>query len=50
LLTLAEAQTLTGLARGVLREAIDRGKLKAKIIGRAWRIKRDDLNAFIKKL
>jgi excisionase family DNA binding protein len=50
LLTLAEAYTLTGLSRGILREAIDAGKLKARIIGRAWRIKRDDLNAFIKKL
>jgi excisionase family DNA binding protein len=50
LLTLAEAHTLTGLSRGILREAIDAGKLKARIIGRAWRIKRDDLNAFIKKL
>jgi excisionase family DNA binding protein len=50
LLTLAEARELTGLARGVLREAIDRGKLKAKIIGRAWRVKRADLDAYIRKL
>jgi excisionase family DNA binding protein len=50
LLTLAEAQTLTGLARGVLREAIGQGKLKAKIIGRAWRVKRTDLDAYVKKL
>jgi excisionase family DNA binding protein len=50
LLTLAEAYTLTGLSRGILREAIDAGKLKARIIGRAWRVKRDDLNVFIRKL
>ncbi len=50
LLTLAEAQALTGLSRGVLREAIDKGKLKGQVIGRAWRIKRTDLEAYIKKL
>jgi excisionase family DNA binding protein len=50
LLTLAEAHTLTGLSRGVLRDAIDAGKLKAKIIGRAWRVKRADLDAYIRKL
>jgi excisionase family DNA binding protein len=50
LLTLAEARELTGLARGVLREAIDQGKLKAKIIGRAWRVKRADLDTYIHKL
>lgn len=50
LLTLAEAQVLTGLSRGVLRDSIDSGELKAKQIGRAWRIKRSDLEAFIGKL
>jgi excisionase family DNA binding protein len=50
LLTLAEAHNLTGLSRGILREAIDGGKLKAKIIGRAWRVKRADLDSYIGKL
>ncbi len=42
LLTLAEAQALTGLSRGVLRAAIDDGGLKARQIGRAFRVKRAD--------
>jgi excisionase family DNA binding protein len=50
LLKLDEAARLTGLSRGILREAIDAGKLKAKIVGRAWRIKRDDLDAYVRKL
>jgi excisionase family DNA binding protein len=50
LLKLDEAKMLTGLSRRTLREAIDTGKLRAKRIGSAWRIKRDDLEQFIKKL
>jgi excisionase family DNA binding protein len=50
LLTLPECQALTGLSRGVLRAAIDAGDLKAKQIGRAWRVKRSDLEAWIEKL
>lgn len=50
LLTLAETQTLTGLSRATLREAIEAHKLKAKIIGRAWRVKRTDLDEYVKKL
>ncbi len=50
LLTLAECQTLTGLSRGTLREAIGLKKLKAQQIGRAWRIKRSDLDTYIGKL
>jgi excisionase family DNA binding protein len=50
MLKLDEAALLTGLSRGTIRAAIDAGKLKAKIIGRAWRVKRDDLEAYIKKL
>jgi excisionase family DNA binding protein len=50
LLKLDEAQALTGLSRQTLRDAIDTGKLKAKMIGRAWRVKRDDLNSYIKSL
>ncbi|MBW4636291.1 MAG: helix-turn-helix domain-containing protein [Iphinoe sp. HA4291-MV1] len=50
LLTLAEAQALTGLSKEILRDAIAQGKLKAKIIGRSWRIKRSDLEQYIATL
>ncbi len=50
LLKLDEASTLTGLSRQILREAINTKQLAAKIVGRAWRIKRTDLDLFIKKL
>jgi excisionase family DNA binding protein len=50
LLKLPEAAALTGLSRHTLREAIEKKKLKAQIIGRAWRIKRTDLEAYISKL
>lgn len=47
LLTLDEAHSLTGLSRATLKGAIDGGQLKARIVGRAWRIKRRDLDSFI---
>jgi excisionase family DNA binding protein len=50
LFTLTEAQGMTGLSREILREAIGNKKLKAKIIGRGWRVKRADLEAFVKRL
>lgn len=50
LLTLAEASALTGLSRGTLRAAIDSRQLKARIVGRAWRVKRVDLDVYVKKL
>lgn len=50
LLTIAEAQALTGLSRELLREAIATGELKAKVIGKGWRIKRSDLDKFIDEL
>lgn len=50
LLTLNDTQALTGLSRAVLREAIRNGKLKAEIIGRAWRIKRTDLERYVEQL
>ena len=49
-LSLTEAALLSGLSRGNLREAIGAEKLKAKIIGRGWRIKRADLESYVKKL
>ncbi len=50
LLTLPECQALTGLSRGVLRAAIDTGDLRAKVIGKAWRVKRSDLEAWVQAL
>lgn len=50
LLTLPEAASLTGLSRAYLKNAIAKGTLVAKPIGRLWRIKRADLDAFIDAL
>jgi excisionase family DNA binding protein len=50
LLKLDECAALTGLSRDILRKAIDSKKLKGKLIGKAYRIKRDDLDEYIKKL
>jgi excisionase family DNA binding protein len=50
MLTLQDAATLSSLSRNHLLEAIHDGRLKAKIIGRGWRIKRGDLDAYVKKL
>jgi excisionase family DNA binding protein len=49
-LSLTEAALLSGLSRGHLREAIRAGKLKARIIGRGWKVKRDDLDLYVRKL
>lgn len=50
LLTIAEAQALTGLSREFLRDAIAAGELKAKQIGKSWRVKRSDLLEYVDKL
>jgi excisionase family DNA binding protein len=50
LLKLDEAAALTGLSRDTLRRAIDTKELNGKMIGRAFRIKRDDLDNYIKSL
>ena len=50
LLTIPEAQALTGLSREILKEAIDAGNLPAKIMGKAYRIKRKDIEIYIDKL
>jgi excisionase family DNA binding protein len=50
MLTLPEASTLSNLSRGHLRDAIRGGRLKAKIIGRGWRVKRADLDLYIRTL
>jgi excisionase family DNA binding protein len=49
-LSLTEAALLSGLSRKHLRQAIEDRKLRARIIGRGWRVKRDDLDAYVKKL
>jgi excisionase family DNA binding protein len=50
LLKLDEAAALTGLSRQLLRQAIEDGELKGRLIGRAYRIKRVDLDKFIDTL
>jgi excisionase family DNA binding protein len=50
LLKLDEAAALTGLSRDILRKAIQDKTLNGKMIGRAYRIKRADLDSFIAKL
>jgi excisionase family DNA binding protein len=49
-LNLTEAAQLSGLSRAHLRQAIGERKLKARIIGRGWRVKRSDLEAYVTKL
>ena len=50
LLTLAEAQILTGLSREILMEAIRDGRLSSQIMGKAYRIRARDLERFIDEL
>jgi excisionase family DNA binding protein len=50
MLTLTDAAALSSLSENHLREAVKVGKLKGKIIGRGYKIKRVDLDAYIKKL
>ncbi|WP_242578224.1 helix-turn-helix domain-containing protein, partial [Chroococcus sp. FPU101] len=50
LLTLKEVQALTGLSRETLKEAIASNQLKAQIVGKAWRVKRKDLEEYIENL
>jgi excisionase family DNA binding protein len=50
MLTLAEAAALSNLSRNHLRQAIKTGALKAQKIGRGWRIKRADLDAYVSAL
>jgi excisionase family DNA binding protein len=50
MLTLTDAAALSNLSENHLREAVKVGKLKGKIIGKGYKIKRVDLDAYIKKL
>jgi excisionase family DNA binding protein len=47
---LSERGSFTWCSRNHVVEAIHAGKLKAKIIGPGWRVKRDDLDAYVLKL
>jgi excisionase family DNA binding protein len=50
LLTRAEAQRYTGLSRELLREAVTAGKVKEILLGRAYRMKRAELDSYIATL
>ncbi len=50
LLSLQEAQQLTGLSRAFLVESIKQEELKAQKLGRGWKIKRRDLDTYIDNL
>jgi hypothetical protein len=50
LLTVKDCQLLTGLSEQVIRDSIRDVKLKARVIGRGFKVKRSDLNDFISGL
>jgi excisionase family DNA binding protein len=50
LLNLTDCRLLTGLSEYYLRDSIKTGTLKAKIIGRGYKIKKQDLDEFVKNL
>lgn len=50
LLTLDEAQAITGLSRDLLIDAMKNGELPSKIMGKAYRIKTQDLERYIADL
>jgi excisionase family DNA binding protein len=46
LLTLKEAAEVLRLSTRTVREYVKRGEIKGKIIGKRWRFRRADLDAF----
>jgi excisionase family DNA binding protein len=50
MLTLHEAALLSGLSRGFLRSAIRDGRLKGRVLGRGYKVKRADLDDFLRRL
>jgi excisionase family DNA binding protein len=46
LLTLSEAAEVLRLSTRTVREYLKRGEIRGKIIGKRWRFKRADLDAF----
>lgn len=49
-LSIRQAAQLSGLPVSLLREAIRNQKLPAKLFGRGWRIRREDLRSYIGQL
>ncbi len=47
---LPDAALLTSLLHKHLSQAIEEKKRCARIIGRGWRVKREELDAYVKKL
>lgn len=50
LLTVAEAAELTSLSPSFVMKEVKEGRLKGRIIGRSYKVKRADLDAYVKKL
>jgi hypothetical protein len=50
LLNLNDCRLLTGLSERSLRDAIKLGSLKARIIGRGWKVKKQELDNFVSSL
>jgi predicted transcriptional regulator len=50
LLNLNDCRLLTGLSEQNLRFAVKSGKLKAQLIGRGWKVKRQNLDEFVNSL
>ena len=50
MLDLRDASIISGLSKSYLKSAIKEGTLKAKLIGRGWKVKRSDLDQFISDL
>ena len=49
LLTLQEAAEVLRLSTRTVREYVKRGEIRGKIIGKRWRFRREDLDAFFEK-
>lgn len=49
-LKVEEASLLTGFSEGHLRDAITKQTLKARKIDRSWRIRREDLDLYVREL
>lgn len=50
MLSVPEAAAFSGLSRTHLRQAIKEGKLKSRKMGQGWRVKRADLEGYVRKL
>ena len=50
LVTLDEAQIITGLSREILMDAMKNGQLPARIMGKAYRIKQTDIDCYINEI